>query len=459
MNQENNQYKILIIDDDRTVCASLGLLLRKKQYLTDKVHHPTEALDKIQDFEPHVILLDMNFTIETSGKQGLQLLKKIRSEHPNISVILMTGWATVQLAVEGMKLGAKDFIAKPWDNKEMVQAIQSIIHIYEDNPSKTKKGEESHSIIGNHPLLLEVLEMAERVAPTEASVLILGESGTGKELLAESIHNMSLRKENVFVKVNLGGISNSLFESEMFGHKKGAFTGAHSDREGRFKVANNGTIFLDEIGELSLESQVKLLRVLQEKSFEELGSSKAIKSNFRVISATNKELDSMVSDRSFREDLFYRINLITLYLPSLNERRSDIPELVKHFSKQLCHIYNKDLPYISEEVLDWLSKQNYPGNIRALKNQVERTILLNFDKNELTLKDFKQVSSNTHSDKTVNIPMVGTVKLDEMEEHMIRQALNFHNHNISKSARSLGISRSALYRRLEKYKIPYEPQI
>ncbi|MCL4107194.1 UNVERIFIED_CONTAM: hypothetical protein GTU68_033009 [Idotea baltica] len=300
--------------------------------------------------------------------------------------------------------------------------------------------------------------MAERVAPTEASVLILGESGTGKELLAEAIHRKSKRKDNVFVKVNLGGISGSLFESEMFGHKKGAYTGATTDREGRFSKAHNGTIFLDEIGELEVDHQVKLLRVLQEKSFEVLGSSEPIKSDFRVISATNKDLQDMVFDRSFREDLFYRINLITLYIPSLNQRRSDIPSLVKHFAGKMSHLYNTEVPIFETETMNWLSAQSYPGNIRELKNKVERAILLNFDKKVISVKDFKNLQKSGQGSSMIKIPEVGLVKLDEMEEHMIKQALAFHEDNISKAARSLGITRSSLYRRLEKYNIPHESQ-
>ena len=355
-----------------------------------------------------------------------------------------------------MKCGAKDFIAKPWDNKQMIDAVESVIHIY-DQPYVSNNGVDD-DMIGQDPSFLEVLEMADRVAATEASVLILGDSGTGKELLAESIHRKSKRSDHVFVKVNLGGISSSLFESEMFGHKKGAFTGAYTDRMGRFEKANNGTIFLDEIGELELDNQVKLLRILQEKSFEVLGSSQSIKSDFRVISATNKPLESMVYDRKFREDLYYRINLITLCLPSLKQRKSDIPLLVRHFSNQLSRLYEKEESIIEKDALNWLSQQEFPGNIRALKNHVERTILLNFDKKVLTTKDFKNVySSNTNSSK-VNIPEVGSIRLDEMEENMVKKALSFHENNISKAARSLGITRSSLYRRLEKYNIPHESQ-
>ena len=462
---EKSLHRILIIDDDKAVCASIGLLLKKQGYEQQHVNHPSEVLDRLDSFKPNLILLDMNFTIETSGRQGLALLKKIREYHPHISVILMTGWATVQLAVEGMKLGAKDFIAKPWDNKELMNSIKSIFQIYHNqNTNESNSFDQlgqsvDIQMVGSHPLFLDVIGMAKRVAPTEASVLILGESGTGKELLAEFIHTNSLRANNPFVKVNLGGISTSLFESEMFGHKKGSFTDAYSDREGRFTKANYGTIFLDEIGELAVENQVKLLRVLQEKSYEILGESQTKKSDFRVIAATNKDLEQMVLSGSFREDLFYRINLITLYLPALRERSSDISAMVIHFAKQVCALYQKELPYISSETLNWLCKQPYPGNIRELKNQVERAILLNFNKKELTINNFKAIQDKSSNPKSpIKMPEVGSISLDQMEEHMIKHALHFHNNNISKTANALGITRSSLYRRLEKYNIDHESQ-
>lgn len=458
--KEEIKYRMLIIDDDRTVCSSLQLLFNRKGYKTESIHHPGIVLEKIQQFLPHVVLLDMNFTIDTSGKQGLKLLQQIRIHFPEIHVILMTGWATVELAVQGMKLGAKDFVAKPWTNKQITDTVHSIITLYgEDVPfERIEDFSDTHQMIGEDPAFMEVVKMAEKVAPTEASVLILGESGTGKELLAEAIHQRSKRSEHEFVKVNLGGISSSLFESEMFGHKKGAFTDAISDREGRFSKAHKGTIFLDEIGELHLDSQVKLLRVLQEKSFEILGSSQTVKSDFRIISATNKDLGGMVMDGDFREDLYYRINLITLILPSLTERNSDIPLMVRHFTKQISTLYQREIPYISDETMRWLSNQPYPGNIRELKNQVERVILLNFDQKEITVKHFKNLK-NLNTRQSFKIPEVGTLTLDQMEEHMIRQALKFHSNNISKSASSLGITRSSLYRRIEKYNIPYEPSI
>lgn len=458
--KDKPKERILVIDDDRAVCHSIALLTRKHGYETESVHHPSEVMDKIELFNPHLIMLDMNFTIETSGRQGLSLLKRIYEVNASIPVILMTGWATVQLAVEGMKLGAKDFLAKPWDNTLMIQSIRSILHLYPPERSDpVSYPETSSDMVGQDSRFKEVLDMAYRVAPTDASVLILGESGTGKELLAEAIHINSPRSNRDFVKVNLGGISTSLFESEMFGHKKGSFTDAYADRVGRFATAHQGTIFLDEIGELPLENQVKLLRVLQEKRFEQLGDTRSQKSDFRLVSATNKDLSQLVNQGLFREDLFYRINLITLYLPPLRERRSDIPGLVEHFARKLESLYQQQLPVIVDESLAWLSNQDFPGNIRELKNQVERTILLNLDKKELLVKDFQEMRLNKHlKSSAMKLPAVGMISLEEMEVTMIKRAMQFHDGNISQAARSLGITRSALYRRLEKYNIPHASQ-
>ena len=272
-------HHILIADDDRTVCKSLELLLRKSGYGASSIHLIAELLDAIERVQPSIVILDMNYSINTSGRQGMRALEIIQEHHPGLPVILITGWATLQLAVEGMKKGAKDFIAKPWDNKHLISSIETTIALYlkEEKNAKGDIGETDEFVIGKSASYKEVLSIVDRVAQTDASVLITGESGTGKEVIAELIHNKSKRKDHPFVKVNLGGISTSLFESEMFGHKKGAFTDASADRDGRFSKAEGGTIFLDEIGDLALESQVKLLRVLQEKTYEVLGSSKTIK--------------------------------------------------------------------------------------------------------------------------------------------------------------------------------------
>ena len=329
---------ILVIDDDSAIRASLKLLLKRKGYEVVAVPGPAEALEIVRNTAPELILMDMNFSFSTKGEEGLELLKKVKIFQPNVPVIFITAWGTINLAVEGMKQGAVDFITKPWDNLVLLQRIETILQLTSgkpDSPSLPDKFDRSH-IIGKSPALTNVLDTVRRIARTNASVLITGESGTGKELIAEALHRNSLRSANPFVKVNLGGISQSLFESEMFGHKKGAFTDAFADRQGRFTMADTGTIFLDEIGDLDLNCQVKLLRVLQEQTFEPLGESKPRKVNVRVISATNADLKKMVQEKHFREDLLYRINLITIHLPALRERVEDIPLLAQHFADEIC---------------------------------------------------------------------------------------------------------------------------
>ena len=451
-----SNFKILIIDDDATVCSSLMLLLKKRgSYEATFIQHPSLAEDTIDTFKPDLILLDMNFTIDTSGRQGIKLLSFIRDKYPSISIILMTGWATVQLAVEGMKLGAKDFVAKPWDNGDLLDSIASIFSLHHTLPSNSKKSNDTvadYTIIGESPIMLDILDMVSKVAPTEASVLITGESGTGKELVAEAIHHQSKRSDQAFVKVNLGGISTSLFESEMFGHLKGSFTGAYTDREGRFAAAHGGSIFLDELGELSMDSQVKLLRVLQEKTYEQLGSNKPQRTNVRVISATNRDLQQMSIHGSFREDLYYRVNLINIHLPPLRERREDIPLLVHHFIHSICDVHDSQTPLLTDDTLNWLSMQEYRGNIRQLKNIIERTYLLNMSKKELAIADFLasfDLPTSTHS-------MRSNLNLEELEIATIKKALAKYNYSISNASKALGITRSSLYRRLVKYNISYE---
>lgn len=446
--------RILIIDDDRAICSSLKLLLSRSGYEVRAIHHPQVAIETLEEYRPHLVVLDMNFSIDTSGRQGLKMLRLLLEAQPSLSVILITGWATLQLAVEGMKIGAKDFIAKPWDNKHMLSSIQTILDLYhvdDELPSDKTDG----MIIGESASLRLVMEMVDRVAATDASVLITGESGTGKELIAEAIHAKSRRASQEFVKVNLGGISASLFESEMFGHVKGAYTGALSDRQGRFSIAHGGSIFLDEIGELGLDEQVKLLRVLQEKTYEVLGSSKSKKTDVRVISATNRPLQQMIGEGAFREDLYYRINLIEIHLPPLRERQEDIPLLAKHFLGKVEQLYGITPPPVDDEALQWLRKQEFPGNIRQFKNLMERTALLHSQDQWLTVKAFQKImnTSSAKSSDKVALPEVGSITLEELESQMIQKALNYHNQSISATARALGLTRSSLYRRMEKYGI------
>jgi len=361
----------------------------------------------------------------------------------------------MELAITGMKAGARDFITKPWENKNILSSVSTILDLEEQeapttNPQQTPALE---AIIGDSDAINRIKAMIKQVAPTDATVLITGESGTGKELVAEAIHDGSKRSDAAFVKVNLGGISTSLFESELFGHKKGSFTGAITDREGRFKIADQGTIFLDEIGDLEAASQVKLLRVLQEKTFEPLGSSKPVKVDVRLVSATHKSLEELIAKGSFREDLYYRINLLHIHLPPLHQRSEDIPLLVNHFIGMLNIAYGEKELFLEDEALDWLSMQQYPGNIRQLKNIIERAWLLE-QSNSLSIKSFKpHLTGLAKSSSGSGFPSVGAMTLDEMEKAMIKKAMNFHNGNISQVARSLGITRSALYRRLEKHGI------
>ncbi len=454
---------ILIIDDDIAVRTSLSLLMKHAKMDVTTAATPTDALDILHQQDIQLVILDMNFSNNTTGEDGLKMLEIIKKRYPSVSVILITGWASIDLAVKGMKLGASDFINKPWQNAHLLQSVRTVLNLSEKTPpsvSNRKKLDSQYDfnhIIGEEPSFLKILETIGRVAATDASVLIMGESGTGKELIAEAIHQNSLRVKKPFVKVNLGGVSTSLFESEMFGHIRGAFTDAKFDRTGRFEMANKGTIFLDEIGDLDLSSQVKLLRVLQDRTYEILGSSRTKTLDVRVVCATNRALEDMVSKNTFREDLLYRINLITVRLPALRERPNDIPLLVNHFLGNLSEIYNRPLS-ISPDAMQWLKALSLPGNIRQLKNLVERTVLVSSN-NDLQLIDFQtQYTPSVKKGTATTLPEVGSMTLEEMEISMIRRAMEFHKGKISRVAKSLGLTRSALYRRLEKFEIPYSEE-
>ncbi|WP_046244008.1 sigma-54-dependent transcriptional regulator [Hymenobacter terrenus] len=457
----------LIIDDDLAVRTSLKLLLKQAGYPAQAVATPTEALAVVREAPPRLVLMDMNFSLATTGADGLALLRQVKQLAPQVPVILITGWGSISLAVEGMKAGAAEFVTKPWHNDALLQTIGTVLSLYEaapadaDTPAASRRQLDKQyrftDIIGQDAQLLQVLRNVGQVAATDASVLIEGDSGTGKELIAEAIHRNSQRRNQPFVKVNLGGISSSLFESEMFGHRRGAFTDAKADRVGRFELANGGTIFLDEIGELELASQVKLLRVLQDRTYEVLGDSKTRRLDIRVIAATNRNLAEMVAQGRFREDLFYRINLITVRLPALRERPADIPLLTQHFVDQLRATYQRPALKVSTQALHWLREQPLPGNIRELKNLVERAVLVS-GKDELGPEDFQANAQRlpVRAPAPGELPTPGTMTLDELEAQMIRQSLAHYDGNISRVAKALGLSRGALYRRFEKHGIPYE---
>ena len=448
---------ILVIDDDISIRTSLSFMLKHAHYDVQAVASPKEAIAIVRTTAPELILMDMNYSLTTTGDEGITLLKQVKIFQPDTPVILMTAWGSINLAVKGMQAGAQDFVTKPWNNAALMQQIETALAlnapkkvVEETAPEKKGKFDRSH-IIGKSKALMDVLKTIEQVANTNASVLITGESGTGKELIAEAVHRNSSRAKKPFVKVNLGGISQSLFESEMFGHKKGAFTDASSDRVGRFEMADKGTIFLDELGELDLSCQVKLLRVLQEQTFEVLGDSRPRKVDIRVVSATNANLQEMVKERTFREDLFYRVNLITVHLPALRERREDIPLLVRHFADMQCEANGRPKVDFTPEAMRFLQNLPYPGNIRELKNLVERTLLV-CGKDTLDANDFKgqvvmpEVKATDSNDMT----------LDESERQQILRTLEKYDNNLTQVATVLGVTRQALYRRLEKHNIKIE---
>ena len=448
---------ILIIDDDSAIRTSLSFKLNRVGYETEAVASPKEAMAVVRAVAPDLILMDMNFSLTTSGDEGITLLKQVKLYRPEVPVILMTAWGSIDLAVKGMQAGAFDFITKPWNNAALMLRIETALELNgkkkeEEEEEVSKNGDtfDRSAIIGKSKALMDVLATIKRICRTNASVLITGESGTGKELIAEAVHKNSPRAKKPFVKVNLGGISQSLFESEMFGHKKGAFTDASSDRVGRFELADKGTIFLDEIGDLDMSCQVKLLRVLQEQTFEVLGDSRPRKVDIRVVSATNANLQKMVQAHTFREDLFYRINLITVHLPALRERREDIPLLVRHFANLQCQANGLPKVDFTPEAMDYLKGLPYPGNIRELKNLVERTLLVS-GKDTLDVEDFK--AQNLQSAEPTTIQGIEGMTLEETERQRILQALAQYGNNMTQVAAALGVSRPSLYRRLEKYNI------
>jgi two-component system NtrC family response regulator len=454
---------ILICDDDDAVRSSLSFLLTKASYKVWSATNPGDIIKMIRESDFDLILLDMNYSLSINGEEGIDLLRKIRILKPETSVILMTAWASVELAVQGIKLGASDFVTKPWNNIQFLKIIETAITLSDKirlpanlAANKKEKLPEFEKIIGEDPKLLETLEIIKRVAPTNAPVLITGESGTGKELIASAIHEYSSRKGKPFIKVNLGGIPQSLFESEMFGYKKGAFTDAKSDHAGRFEKAHNGTIFLDEIGDLAPSSQVKLLRVLQDQTFERLGDADSITVDVRILSATNHDLYSLAGKGLFREDLLYRVNLIQLEVPPLRQRKNDIPLLADYFVDQAVLKYSLQGKLLSNEAKEWLCNQYWPGNVRELKNIVERTVLLTSD-DKINNEDIILAQSAGRNQLQGSSHMKSSSgKLDDMEKEIILKTIEDCGTNLSKTSEKLGISRATLYRKMEKYGIQTE---
>ena len=443
---------ILVVDDDKSIRLSLKLVLERNGYEVALADNPKAAMQVIWDVPAvELVLMDMNYSNSTDGEEGLTLLKQIKVFRPDVPCILMTAWGTIDLAVQGMRAGAFDFITKPWDNGVLLDRIETAKSLRTPQPPLGGGKDGSSSIVGTS--LSGILSTVTRVAPTNAPVLITGESGTGKELIAEAIHRQSRRANGPFVKVNLGGISTSLFESEMFGHKKGSFTDATSDRVGRFELAKGGTIFLDEIGELSLSSQVKLLRVLQDQTYEVLGDSHTRRTDVRVVCATNADLRKMVEEHTFREDLFFRINLINLHLPPLRERREDIPLLVDHFLQLACAANKLPRVKVSADAIAYLQTLPFTGNIRELKNLVERALLMKTpNTGVLEAEDFQMGGGAANATLSPSGETEGNhVSLSSMERSAVAACIARNNGNLSLVAKELGISRGALYRKIEKY--------
>jgi len=450
--------KILIIDDDEDVLIAAKLLLKKhaKEVLIEK--NPKKIPFLINNGTYDVILLDMNFSKDiTSGKEGYYWLEQILEADPKAVVILITAFGDVEMAVKALKEGATDFVLKPWQNEKLIGTLSSAIKLKEsykevDKLKSAKKQLEDDinkpfkDIIGDSPAMKNVFSIIDKVASTDANVLILGENGTGKELVARAIHQRSLRKDNVFVGVDMGAITETLFESELFGHKKGAFTDAKEDRAGRFEIATGGSLFLDEIGNLGMPLQSKLLSVLQQRQVTRIGSNKPLDIDIRLICATNMPVYDMVAENTFRQDLLYRINTVELHLPPLRERQDDVTVLAEHFTKVYCDKYRKPHKKLASSTLKKMTKYPWPGNIRELQHAIERAIIMS-EGNILMPDDFFFLVQKTDNPSEG----VDNLNLDEVEKNVILKAVNKHSGNISKAAKELGLTRASLYRRLEKH--------
>jgi DNA-binding NtrC family response regulator len=456
---ENKHGKILIVDDNEDLLKAAKMYLKRHFAQVDIEKNP-EAIPALMHNEDYdVILLDMNFTKDvSSGSEGYYWLEGILKIDPSSVVVLITAYGDVQMAVKAIKAGATDFVLKPWENEKLLATLYSAMRLRETKDEvehlRNKNQEINQAlndrfseIIGTSPAMQKIFQTIERVAKTDANVLILGENGTGKELLARAIHKNSARQSQNFASVDLGSITETLFESELFGHKKGAFTDAKEDRPGRFELANNGTLFLDEIGNLSMPLQAKLLTVLQNRKVSRVGSNKDTPIDIRLICATNMPLYDMVKENRFRQDLLYRINTIEIEIPPLRDRFEDIPLLANHFLKHYSVKYEKSVARISDGAMTRMHKHNWPGNIRELQHAIERAVIL-CNGSILQPEDFNFSAPSGKEDGQLSLEQYN---LEEVEKLLIRKVLKKYNGNITQAASELGLTRSSLYRRLEKY--------
>ncbi len=449
--------KILIVDDEEDILLTLKLLLKKQVARVITESNPYHIPRHLRMHDPDLVLLDMNYRRgDTSGDEGFKWLAKIKELQPETEVVIITAHGDIELAVKALKEGALDFVEKPWENDKLIKTLQAAMrvslsekkvtsmHEAQQGPSGDGSGKPPN-FIANGKSMMEILSIIEKVSDTDANVLILGENGTGKEVAARQIHAKSTRRNKAFVKVDLGAIPDTLMESELFGHKQGAFTDARNDRIGRFQAADGGTLFLDEIGNLSLASQTKLLSALQNRVITPLGSAQPVPVDIRLICATNMPLHDMVAERQFRQDLLYRINTVELLVPPLRDRADDIPVLTNYFLDIFKKKYRKVQLEVSEELMSTLVRKKWPGNIRELRHTIERGVIMS-DGSDLDLNATsrsQQVSHHEDSEESLN--------LENMERKLIIRALRINQGNVSKAAKELGLTRGALYRRIDKY--------
>jgi len=452
---QNHKGSILVVDDNKSILSALEILLMPEFHDVTLLSNPNQINNELSKKDYNLVILDMNFKAGVNtGNEGIYWLERIKEAYPEISVVMITAYGDIDTAVRALKSGASDFILKPWDNEKMLATLKLAIQLnlskkevqkLKERETELKKeiNRDSRFIVGSSPQLTSVLNLVGKVAKTDANILITGENGTGKELIAQEIHRLSERSKEVLVSVDMGALSESLFESELFGHVKGAFTDAKENRQGKFEIAEKGTLFLDEIGNLSFHLQAKLLAVIENRMFSRIGSNQLIPLNIRLICATNRNLEKMVAEGLFREDLLYRINTIQIELPRLRERGNDIFILSEFFLKKYCHKYNKSLLKINQQAHEKLLRYSWPGNIRELQHTIEKAVILSessvIKPDDLYLRHPGQVSSNS-----------SFTTLEEMEKKMIQEALDKNNGNFTAAADQLGITRQTLYNRLRK---------
>ncbi len=479
----NQQYRVLVADDDENILNTLRLILKVRHFDVVTVNSPELALEQVKQADADIALIDLNYQLDTtSGQEGLDLIQRIKTIDSELPVVVMTGWGSVDIAVEAMQYGAVDFIEKPWDNERLVHILNTQIRLSEGLKKQFRLQQQNQllqeqlnlcafdNIVAFSPMMKNLMASLMLIAESDANILLTGENGTGKSLLASYIHRYSSRSEQAFISVDMSCIPDTLFESEMFGHVKGAFTDAKQQRIGRFELADGGTLFLDEIGNMPVSQQSKLLRVLEEKQFEKVGGAKTQQVDVRVVSATNADLNEMIGDRSFRQDLFYRLNTFEFRVPSLRERVEDIIPLIERFGQIYTEKYRKPLGEFTDEAIAILQSYDWPGNVRELSHVVERLVLLSqgkaLDKSLLkcVLPDYQEgdisqssalppqsnfVAGNSDVDSG---NVAHSTTLEEIEQEVLKQRLDYFDGNACLAAESLGLSRSAFYRRLGKTK-------